>query len=133
MGAWQDGRTTKIKVSYLWLGGFIGIICGIMDVINDKTDPGKWGINLLPGMLFLIYAKTENKKIGDADGWILVILGFCFSGMRLWPVFNLSILLLLIFSIFLLVTKKGDKKTEIPYLPFLWMADTILWGLEYVS
>ena len=132
IGAYQDGKTTKIKNWYLWLGIFGAIICKIIDILTVKNSLNFWLINMIPGTIFLVIAKMGKESIGDGDGWLLLILGNCFWGMRIWEVFYLSVILLSLFSLWMIIRKQGNRKTQIPYIPFLWLADTMLWGLQYV-
>lgn len=132
IGAFQDSKTKKIKVWYLWLGGILGLFFKIKDFSGQQVTLSNWIIQMIPGVLFLIYAKLGKEKIGEGDGWLLLILGNCFPGMRVWTVFYLSVVLLALFSWVLIIKKKANKTTEIPFIPFLWTADTCLWGLQYV-
>ena len=133
LGAYQDGKTKKIKEWYLWIGGCLGIIFKIRDIFSDNFMFSDWVLCLIPGVLFLICAMVLKEKIGDGDGWILLILGNFLPPGNVWQHFYLSLFLLTIYALFLLILKKANHQTEIPYLPFLWMANSILWGMQYVG
>lgn len=132
LGAYEDRKTKKIKLWYLWLGGIGGVFCRIREFFMGNILLQEWILCLLPGIFFLIFAKKDSEKIGDGDGWLLIVLGNCFSGKQLLCLFYLSVLLSAVYSFLLLLMKRADRKTQIPYLPFLWLSDIILWGLEYV-
>lgn len=132
-GAWYDGKTKKIRSSYLWVGIFLGMILKIVDSFSGNFYFYEWILSVTPGMFFLAAAGVGRKNIGDGDGWVLLILAGCYLKKQIWKVFYLSVTLLAIYSFLLLILGKANKKTEIPYLPFVWISDTILWGLEYVS
>ena len=131
-GAYEDKKTKRIKTLYLWLGGLLGIVCKMVDFGNKNLNFYEWIFSVIPGLLFLICAKAGNEKIGDGDGWVLIILGSCLPGVQIWGVFYFSVLLSAFYSLILLVMKKANRKTEIPYIPFLWMSDVVIRGLQYV-
>ena len=133
-GAYQDGKTKKIKVWYLWLGVVLGIIFKIKDFFGTQ-EITVWNflLQLVPGILFFIGSKWTKNKIGEGDVWILLILGGCFTSMRIWSVLSLAVIFSAVFSLILIVGKKVEKTTEIPFVPFLWLADTVLWGMTYVG
>lgn len=132
-GAYQDKKTKTIKIWYLWLGGFLGVYFKIKQIYTGNIQVWSWLLCLLPGIFFLIIAKIKKEKIGEGDAWILIILGNCFWGIHFFRLIYLSVLLIAIYSFILLIMKKVDGKTQIPFLPFLWIADTVLWGVEYVT
>lgn len=131
-GAYEDKKTKKIKNWYLWLGAMLGIVLKIRDFTLENLVLYEWILSLFPGIIFLLLARKENEKVGEGDGWILIVLGSCLSGKQFLSLFYLSILLSAMYSFLLLLIKKANRKTQIPYLPFLWLSDLILWGFEYV-
>lgn len=133
LGAYQDGKTKKIKNWYLWIGGILGLICKIADILQTNFLIYEWIFSLIPGIGLLICSKAGKERIGSGDGWILLILGSCYSQLQIWPVFCLSMMLVMVTALILLLGKRVKKETQIPYLPFLCLADIILWGVQYVS
>ena len=131
-GTWQDLQNKKIKNSYLWVGGIVGIILKMTNVILGRYNFKDWIWALLPGILLLVIARVTKEKIGMGDGWVLLILGNYLSIVEIWYVFQIALLTVTIFSLILLCIKKINKEYEIPFLPFLWAAYTFLWRMHYV-
>lgn len=131
-GAWQDFQNKRIKNSYLWIGGILGVISKIVGIVWDKYSIVDWLWALLPGILLLIVAKVTKEKIGLGDGWVVLILGNYLSVIEICYVFQTALLGTIIFFVINLCRKKITRKYELPFLPFLWGSYTFLWGLGYV-
>lgn len=131
-GAWQDLRKRKITNSYLWFGGIWGMVrIGICFVLGTVSFI-EWIQALIPGVLFLLIAKMTGEKIGMGDGWVIMIIGNFLNIRKLWYVVQVAITIVFLFSIIMLCSKKKDKEYQIPFLPFLWMGHTFMWGIAYV-
>lgn len=81
---------------------------------------------VLPGLFLLILAWFTKESIGYGDGISVLLLGGM-VGLRncIW-VLGISLLLLSLVGLVLLVIKRVDRKTKIPYLPFLLVAEGML-------
>lgn len=77
-----------------------------------------WGI--LPGFMLLLTAVLSNKA-GWADGVVLLLLGVMTGFRECTFSFILSMLAISVISLTLLMMKRVEKNTKIPYLPFLWV------------
>ncbi len=80
----------------------------------------------LPGLFLLVLAWLTKESIGYGDGISVILLGGM-VGLRncIW-VLCISLLLLSLAGLVLLVIKRVDRKTKIPYLPFLLAAESVL-------
>ena len=131
-GAWQDIQRRKITNTYLWAGGMGGIVNIVVSWVSEKTSFGEWLGALIPGIILLAIAKITGEKIGMGDGWIIIILGNFLNMKEIWYLIHISVMIIFLFSIILLFTKKVGKEYQIPFLPFIWIAHTFMWGLHYV-
>lgn len=109
----QKHEVSMITVAVI---GVIGVILqlGILQENGLEIFSG-----ILVGIVLLLLAKMTREKIGYGDGWIFVVTGI-YLGFR----GNIYLLLLSLFgaslaSIFLLVFKKADRKTELPFVSFI--------------
>ena len=131
-GTWQDIKERKIGNIYLAVGAMGGVVFGILKIqIGDfsfRERVAAW----IPAIVFFIFAKLWKEKIGLGDGLLLWVLGNFWNIGELWFVLQVSFALLMIFSLLLLCGKKACKDCQIPFLPFLWMSHTLLWGMYYV-
>ena len=106
----QDIREKRLSVKRLAVAGILFLI---VSLVFEEIPVEKRLCNLLPGMAAFLLAALTKEQIGYGDAAILVsaraILGAVMGGL----------LLLSIFSIILLAGKKADRKTTMPFLPFL--------------
>ena len=126
-GAYRDLKTKKVSFSYLYIGVLIGIGCLVWKYQQKEFQWQYLLLGCLPGLLFLGYGKCSGEKIGYGDGLILLIVGFCHFYKKIWFEWCLSLIFITFFSGFLFCFRKVSKHMRIPFLPFLWLADFILW------
>ena len=132
IGAYQDMKTKKISAVYLGIGIVLGLCCLVWDSYQQNISMIQFFVQLLPGSIFLIYGKITGEKIGYGDGFLLLILGCCFSYPYLWYVWSIALFLMTLTAGWLLCVRKIKKNTKIAFLPFLLMADLVMWGTSYV-
>lgn len=73
----------------------------------------------LIGVICLLFAKVTKESFGYGDGFLFLALGL-WMGMKYTIVLLFGGLLLsAIFAVFILLLKKGNKKTTIPFVPFV--------------
>lgn len=117
--AWQDFKKREILPLSLWIflaGGLL--LNGALRYQSWESLAG--GVSI--GAVMLVFSWATRGGIGWGDGLLLcvtgVYLGFLENlGLLLW-----GLLLCAIFSAGILLTKRGDRKKEIPFLPFLLAA-----------
>lgn len=131
-GAFMDGKNKKLSMSYLWIGLVLGLGFLILDMEQGNMSLEQGMLRLLPGILFLLYGKITGEKIGYGDGFMLIILGGCLTYPKLWYVWCVALFLIVFWAGYLLCVRKAGKNTRIPFLPFLWIADLLVWGMSYV-
>ena len=131
-GAWQDMRSRKIRNSYLWLGGSVGIVYKTVNIATEQIVWEKWLWALVPGIVLLVIAKVTKEKIGLGDSLVILVLGNFFSIVDICRILQLALFLVLVFSILLLCIQRISRQFEMPFLPFLWIAYMVLWGMAYV-
>lgn len=82
------------------------------------------------GALILLLAFVSRQSIGYGDGWLLcatgIVLGFKYNMIILF----VGCLICAIFSGCLLILKKGTRKTQLPFVPFLSAA---YWVITLIS
>ncbi len=113
-----DLKEKQVPVFPLLAGGGILLLIAIDTCLRGEVLWGTLLGGLVPGALLVLLALLTGK-IGVADGLVMMALG-AQCGLReclqllLYSLFSLSV-----FSVFLLVLRKANCSTRIPYLPFL--------------
>lgn len=112
----QDIRKKKIQIVLIAAGFLIIFVYSIF-----KIDIILWNrlAGLIPGIILLILNPVTRGQVGLGDGLIVSILGislgfFATAGMLILGLFGSALL-----SLFLIIFKKANKKTTIPFIPFL--------------
>lgn len=78
------------------------------------------------GFLLLLYLLTRGKGMGLGDAYVGVALGIFFGTIKTFDVIIISFWIGAVIGIILLVLKKGFKmKSEVPFVPFLFLGTLI--------
>ena len=88
-------------------------------LLGSKEDGWFFLCGILPGVFLLVLSIMTEGAIGRGDGLVSIVLG-CYLGI--WRVLLLlmgAFLLGAVFGGILLLCKKADRKTSLPFLPFL--------------
>lgn len=125
-----DIQEMKIPVIVVYIFTFF---CVIMILVNPYC---KVANNVITGglfsiLIFLAY-KISRGKIGLGDVKVMCGLAFAFGYPMVFNIIFASLLLSILFGSILIITKKAKIKTEIPFLPFLFLG-CILNILNYIS
>lgn len=131
IGAVLDGRRKRLSTAYLWIGVVLAFSFFFQEFDEINIEVGQLIMRVIPGVLFLIYARLTKEKVGYGDGIMLLILGGCLSGWNLWMVWIWASFLSMLWAGLLLIRKKAARNTQIPFVPFLWTAHVLVWGMTY--
>lgn len=128
-GTYQDIKKKKIKNTYLITGGIMGGIFNIVKIGEGNFFFGQWLMALLPGVVFLIFAKMTGEKIGLGDGMVLLVLGNFYNLGEVCIILQWALIFLSIISTALWCSRKVSGDYRIPFLPCLWISHTLLWRI----
>ena len=84
---------------------------------------------LLPGAGLLLFARLSREAVGTGDGLVLLALGMGYGAEEILVMLFVALCLAAGLSVVLLVSKRAGRKSEIPFLPFLffgWMAGVLI-------
>lgn len=112
----KDIRTRKISL----LPIFIGMALGVLLVIPDGFK-GFLGalIGMLPGIFLILFSFLTKEKIGYGDGFILIFAGFLLGIKCAFFILLSGMLCCALLSVIILILKKGNRNTALPFVPFL--------------
>lgn len=98
-----------------------GILFLGLSLLFDEMSLEERVYNLLPGMIAFLLAFLTKEQVGYGDAICLAILGNMLSAAVLFGAVMGGLILLSAYSMVLLSFKKADRKTTLPFLPFLTM------------
>ena len=126
LAAVHDIRSRKIPL-------FILIVIGVQSalilitklILRESPTPILTSfLGLLPGLALCLTA-WFSKKAGLADGIILCAVGLAENYVCSLLILCMGTVLLSVLSIVLLAIKKVNRKTQMPFVPFLAFGDAV--------
>lgn len=118
----QDIRTRYISKRLLLIMTLAAIAVRIF-VIHSVTE-GLLGC--IPGAAVLLIALITKESIGVGDGWMFCITGICLGLSQTMEVMAICLTLMSIYSLFLIIIRKKNRKSRIPVMP--WMLIGLILG-----
>lgn len=114
--AYFDMKEKKIPCYLFFAFGIIGVL--FLFISQEKEVlPALQGAIVGIGVLFL--AKVTEEGIGYGDGIILLITGMYLGLRQNVLLFLMAIILSSVFALLFWLVKRVDRKTELPFVPFL--------------
>lgn len=116
-----DIRYRSVPVWMVLSGGAVITGIGICRCVWGESDPAALLSGMIPGIVLLLLA-LGTRKAGWVDGIVLMLLGSILGFSQCILAAALSLLMISVLSAVLLIMKKADHGTTIPYIPFLTMS-----------
>lgn len=120
--AYFDMKWKRIPRSVLAVGTIFTLVCML---IQQKEIGWELLWTVLPGITLLFVAWGTKESIGYADGISVLFLGGMMGFRNCIWVLCISLFLLSLSGLALYILKKVNRKTKLPYLPFLFAAESI--------
>jgi len=111
-----DIKSKQIPVKLIIFFSFV--IVGLC-FINNHFFSWDFSFRLIPGAFLLLVAFITNQAIGYGDGIIVILIGMMLNFQNTITVILIAFFLSAIASIYILITKKGNRQTKLPFVPFL--------------
>ena len=121
-GALQDIKRKSISATFIKVGIIIGIGNFFWEMYHQSFCGTERMWSMLPGLVFLMITKATKEKIGYGDGIVFLILGSCMDLSDIMSLWQISLLLSMFFSFFMVVIKKWNLHSQVAFVPFIWIA-----------
>lgn len=117
----EDIRNKSISLKMVCCFGISSIVFCLMNLVwfNLKSDSIK---DLAVGMIFVAFVAMLaflSKGLGMGDIAVIFIMTVVKGGKFVITVFLLSLILVMAVSIIMILAKKADRKTRLPFIPYL--------------
>lgn len=112
----RDIRKREISMISVGIFGVLGIV---LQLISDASNWYSMLAGALVGVVVLLSAKITCEKIGYGDGWLLVVTGIYLGFRYNLFLFAIALFLSAVVSMVLMVFKKVNRKSAIPFIPFV--------------
>lgn len=122
-----DVRKKRIPIQVLIAGGIWAVICLTISAVRNGAEVLTGALpGLIPGAGLLALGFLTQQKVGYGDGILLMIMGLMEGGKMVLLAFCIGLFLQSILAVLLVLVKKADKQTQIPFVPFLLTARVII-------
>jgi len=118
-----DIKTKQIPMKLIVV--FTFLIVGFC-FINNFFYYWDFLLRLMPGAFLILIAFITNQALGYGDGVVVILIGMMLDFQITITFILIAFLLSAITSIFILITKKGNRQTKLPFIPFLLVSWCIL-------
>lgn len=122
-----DYRTRRIPV---WLFVLFGIFGFCVRFLKGNLFDLSVAAGVCTGAGIWLLGKWTKDKIGEGDGIMLMITGLYLGVWQNLELCLTALLMTLGAAVWILLLKKGDRSTKIPFAPFLLIAYALLLLLE---
>lgn len=132
IGSMFDIRERKVPVWLLTIGLICGLGIEIMNVITNSIFWWGWITDSLPGIFALMVALITREQVGYGDGWILLFLGWLAGCKSIVMITAWALGICFVISMILLISKRGGRNTQIPFIPLLFIGYLIVFGSRFL-
>lgn len=105
-----------------WVLSICFIVIGIGSVLT--SSPINWWqfLGAIVGIGMILISVCTKQAIGLGDGLVLLVVGIFIGLWKTLMILFLAGILVAVVGIVLMVQKKGNLKTSLPFIPFLLAA-----------
>ena len=115
-GAICDILNRKIPSGYLMAGTVLAVL---YLAFGEQTEWYLWVPGAVTGLTFLAFSKLSGEGIGYGDSWMILNLGLFLGIVRLLVLLGIAFAGAAVASGLGIAMKKWNRKTRIPFYPFL--------------
>lgn len=127
VGSVWDIRDRQIPVKLLIIDVIAGVILTVMNrKINWSDEWYLYVVGILIGIGILLAGYFCNGCIGTADGIMLAVIGGVSGYQETLLLLMNAVMAAGVCSIILIVLKRGNRKTAIPFFPFMLLGYLLL-------
>lgn len=107
-----------------WPGCLLfGAMAALIHLLRNDTTLFGFTAGLLPGLALLLLGWVSRGAVGYGDGLAVTACGAALGFSRTFSMLLTALCLAAAWAGILLVSGKGHRKDQFPFIPFLWAAE----------
>lgn len=131
--AWIDYRHKRIDNRVLLLGAILTLVGFTSEIMINKESFIEGMMKSLSGSVAgvgLLFLSWASRKIGIADGLIVIFIGMGMGFVNSMEFVLVSIFIASLCSGILLAIHRAKLSSRIPYIPFAFFTYLLFWYME---
>lgn len=119
----EDIETESVPSVMLWMMILAGTVCSILHFM----DGGAGRILIFCVLFAVLHMASRRGKlgIGTADAKMISASALFMNADMLFSVLFMSLMISLVYGIYMMIKKKSGIRTELPFMPFLLMGTLV--------
>lgn len=113
-----DMRYKRVPIWLILSGGILAGGMLIYQWIAEESEIAECFFGMIPGIALLLLALSTHKA-GWADGVVTMFLGTVLGFWQCVLAVMFSLILISVMSLLLIIFRRADKGTKVPFIPFL--------------
>lgn len=123
MAAIMDIKNKKVKISFIVV---LGLFCVFSVILNKNVNIWEICGGIALGLSMIGLSVITNNQIGKGDGMVIAMLGISLGFRDCLMVIAFASVVMAFLSIVLLLLKKANKKTRLPFIPALFISFVVI-------
>lgn len=112
----------KSRFIYVGINIFLAALGILGHILTKEGDIADLILGIVIGLFVLAIAYFSREAVGIGDGIVVLSVGIIAGGRKTLTLLMSALCLTAIFGIFLLCIKKGNRKTELAFMPFMLLS-----------
>lgn len=123
IAAIMDIKSKRVKTGLVVV---LGLFCVFSVVLNKNVNIWEICGGIAIGLSMIGLSMITNNQIGKGDGMVIAMLGIALGFRDCLMVISFASVVMAFVSIFLLIIKKANKKTRLPFIPALFISFVVI-------
>lgn len=128
IGSIYDRKSLLLPGWFICMGCLMSSLWGIYRVLMGQILWQQWITACLPGVLWIILAFATREQMGYGDGVVLLVVGCLTDAGTTMLLLMMGLGIGCLWGSHLLISKRGNRQTEIPFIPMLFYAYILITG-----
>ena len=128
IGSIYDKKCLLLPSWFLRIVCLMGTAWGLYRVFMEQIPWQQWITACLPGILWIILAFATREQMGYGDGVVLLVVGCLTDAGTTMVLLMMGLVIGCVWGILLLISKRGNRQTALPFIPMLLLAYMVMMG-----